>query len=56
MGRRAYVGLVASSHQKTVTNTVKIDRVTVSPGADARKQNETTDENEINHRLRENAR
>jgi regulation of enolase protein 1 (concanavalin A-like superfamily) len=27
MARRAYVGLVASSHQKAVTSTVKIDRV-----------------------------
>jgi TolB protein len=30
LGRRAYLGLVASSHQKTVANTVKLDRVTVS--------------------------
>jgi hypothetical protein len=29
MGRRAYVGLVSSSHQKTVTNTSKLDHVTV---------------------------
>jgi regulation of enolase protein 1 (concanavalin A-like superfamily) len=29
IGRRAYVGLTASSHQKAVANTVKIDRVAV---------------------------
>jgi hypothetical protein len=30
MGPKAYVGLVASSHQRGVTNTSTIDRVTVS--------------------------
>ena len=31
IGRRAYVGLVASSHQKDVTNTAKLDHVTLQP-------------------------
>jgi hypothetical protein len=31
MNRRAYIGLVASSHQKTVTNTATLDRVTLTP-------------------------
>ena len=33
MARQVYVGLVASSHQKTVTNTVKLDHVTLDPPA-----------------------
>ena len=32
MDRRAFIGLVASSHQKTVTSTVKLDHVTVGSG------------------------
>jgi CubicO group peptidase (beta-lactamase class C family)/Tol biopolymer transport system component len=31
LGKRAYVGLVASSHQKAVTNTASLDHVTVTP-------------------------
>jgi hypothetical protein len=33
MGRQVFVGLVVSSHQKTVTNTSKLDHVTVEPAA-----------------------
>lgn len=31
LGPKAYVGLVASSHQKTVTSTSRLDRVSVAP-------------------------